>query len=250
MIVKLTCAYCGKIFYRNKYNVRCSKNFCDLNCSGLFHRKVIIIECVICHKKFQYKPGKGKKHCSRKCMGKGKRKRIRVNCSTCGRFIYILHSRKKNYKRFYCNKICKYKKRYIKFKCDNCGRFKTLQKGEYEFRVKNQQYMFCSPKCNVLFRRKPSERKCLHCGKGLTNQQTKYCSKKCMNKYHYLHVRTDKICKVCGKKYLVPTYSNIYKASKYCSPECMASAFYKSAESTIDITPEEFLNKAKQFVGT
>ena len=111
-----------------------------------------------------------------------------------------------------------YKKKEIKY-CKMCGR-EIISKVAKKFCSKS-----CAASYNNKFRkRKPKKEKegyksndkfCVGCGKKLTNRQTKFCSKKCKDKTHYVSGELNLICKTCG---------NVFKSTtqqrQFCCRDC------------------------------
>lgn len=119
--------------------------------------------CLICGEEL---PAANKKYCSEKCMG-------------------IAQSRKKG---------------YVEIKCDNCGELFTMEKHDYDYKIKKgQDKFFCSRKCYGIYQRVYKEETCTFCGKIFSKRpcdfeksHTNYfCSIECSQKYSTYYINNS-----------------------------------------------------------
>lgn len=129
--IKIVCAYCGKVSYKKKRNVKGKNSFCDKYCRNKYNAEKI-----------------------KKEMTKDK---VKVKCDNCGRDKYVNESVFKKNKNFFCSRDCYWQWRRhnipkgkdspfynrIEKKCDNCEKEIEVT----PFVDKRNNYFFCSQKC-------------------------------------------------------------------------------------------------------
>ena len=145
-------------------------------------RSPIIRICKQCHKPYIYKLGRGGKYyCSPKCYHLSQIKK--KPCPTCGK---MFSGSKK-----YCSINCLPPKNKNETTCSFCGK-----KFNRWVDKKHNKHYFCCAKCRLMWQ---SQR---NSGAGNPN---------------YRGGNKSRICKYCGKKYMVPPSRG---GSNYCSREC------------------------------
>lgn len=168
-------------------------------------------KCIICEREFESKIPH-KITCSVEC-----RKRNQANASY------------KNYKNKKDNGIIKI--------CETCGK---------EFHTEREESRFCTRKCNNTGSQFKKERKiiyCLNCNKEIeiikeNPKNTRFCCIGCSNTYFKSHEDVLKICKWCGKEFIVP-YKKRFSHEKFCTKSCAANHMN-------NIRPEEVNKKISE----
>ena len=186
--VKLICAECGKEFFAHRRIKKGTNAFCSKECGDKFRTKVAnrTHEKKIC------------KNCGKEFQG---RKDIDVQ---------------------FCSQKCHYqfiKKTHVKLrKCKYCGK---------EFVAKRKSQIYCCDDCQHKSQRVDKKAICEYCGKEFFSDKyltQKFCSKECvLNARKNSIPSIEKICPVCGQKFLAKSQLKIY-----CSRSCVRKASHHS----------------------
>lgn len=220
--IQTECAYCGKIIYKSKSQIKKNKHsFCSVQCRSLYKRDAHTFN---------------------------------LPCDNCGKEIPVSKYDKEHFKNHFCNKKCKGEwmannlsgeKNYcwqggdIAVNCTICGKSIFRKRGE----INEKNIYFCSRKCwgKYLSENKSGENwhswsrievQCHNCGKTIFRQKKLiesvnlvFCSRKCRIDYfvgenHPLSLKSKVKCFYCGteilrKKCEIETYDKLF-----CSMEC------------------------------
>lgn len=176
------CEQCGETF-----EVKPSSDtvYCSNQCKHRSQRRREERTCAACGDSFEVRPSDEKTHCSRECATESRRETVQVECEHCG----DSYETKPAYAdgRKYCSRQCAYKARKLRnsveLECPECGDTFRMQRGEWEWRKKEQDRIHCSEECQ----------------------------------YQSQQNRVEKVCKQCGEDFSVPASAD-YR--EYCSEEC------------------------------
>lgn len=180
----LTCPQCGKSFECLPHDAA-KRKYCSNACSNKSRATTPepkLRICPICHKTFMPSRNKPKTYCSRSCYTESRKKSVFLICQQCGTSFKCLP--KDATRRKYCSYACNNKSRAI---------------------TPEPKPRIC-PTCHEAFipdRNKPET----------------YCSRQCF--LQAIRQGCERICKECGKEFLVPVPS---REGIYCSRECLYAA--------------------------
>lgn len=264
MSVELTCDRCGDSFEVTPSRAD-SARFCSRECSNRRHveEDPEPIECETCGEEFTVPPSESDsaKYCSRECSRTGEHR----SCPECGEQFWTTPSEDYEYcskecsnkaRRFFCtceycgedfqghpnnpnrfcSRECQFKARYeesvVTAECDHCGGEFELQRGDFEWRRRENDNVYCSRKCAQERRKTGEHRTCVECGEQFHIPQWRverdadtgeYCSMECYLGCEQLvdWEKGERACDYCGDRYVSRFEPDTGKVrERFCSQTC------------------------------
>lgn len=233
--IKKICPTCGK-----EYFVRPSENlkyiYCSVECRKVAHR--INKKCIECGREYYvYKDKATSMYCSQECKNKHDQNALILKvCPGCGKEFSVRQSEDERYT--YCSLRCRMLASNTEYKCDYCGNVFYASNRKIE---NNKRGVYCSTECSEKSQISGKFVPCENCGKivyrtksELQTYSLSFCCNQC--KANYDNKQVEKICKYCGKHYVVKNErSNI---TRFCSIECKNN--WQSTEENCGINNPRF----------
>lgn len=176
--------------------------------------------CPVCQKQFSASPSR-ERYCSRECFRQDKTTSIEHECLYCGKkFLVQPYLIKEGFGKF-CSRLCGVKYHY--------------ENGDSAFQQFIQKCKSGEIKQIPWNKQEPIIRNCLICGREMelngSRKNQIYCSRQCANigkskivgEHHPLFSKVERVCKWCGKIFLVKPAKVKYGEGLFCSRSCLGS---------------------------